>query len=92
MEAVPAEVPDTCRAAVLREFGKPLVVETVPVPRQLEPGALLVKTECCTLCGTDVHLVRGKLNRKVELPVIVGHEMTGRVVAKGKDTETDRFF
>ena len=89
MEAVPAEIPDTCRAAVLREFGKPLAVETVPIPRQLEPGALLVKIECCTLCGTDVHLVHGKLNRKVELPVIAGHEMTGRVVAKGKDTETD---
>lgn len=89
MRPVPRTVPDECRAAVLREFRAPLSIETVPVPRQLEPGALLVQTECCTLCGTDVHLVRGNLNRNVDLPVIAGHEATGRVVAKGDGTDTD---
>ncbi len=89
MTPVPANVPKFCHAAVLREFNRPLSIEAVPVPRQLEPGALLVKTECCTICGTDVHLVRGKLNRPVNLPVIVGHEMTGRVVAVGDGAEED---
>ena len=89
MTPVPANVPEFCRAAVLREFNRPLSIENVPIPRNLEPGALLVKTECCTICGTDVHLVRGKLNRPVNLPVIVGHEMTGRVVAVGEGTEKD---
>jgi len=86
---VPASVPDVSRAAVLRRFGAPLAVEEVPVPQTLEPGALLVKTDCCTICGTDVHLVNGSLARKVDLPVISGHEMTGRVVAKGTGTDAD---
>lgn len=89
MTTVPASVPDVSRAAVLRRFGAPLAVEEVPVPQTLEPGALLVKTDCCTICGTDVHLVNGSLARKVDLPVISGHEMTGRVVAKGTGTDAD---
>ena len=89
MRPVPETVPTECRAAVLRDFGTMPQIETVPIPRQIEPGALLVKTECCTLCGSDVHLVRGNLNRKVALPVIAGHEMTGRVVARGEGTDTD---
>jgi threonine dehydrogenase-like Zn-dependent dehydrogenase len=89
MRAVPSNVPTHFCAAVLRKFNSPLVIETVPVPREMEPGALLVKTECCTLCGTDVHLVRGNLNRRVDLPVIAGHEMAGRVVAKGDGADRD---
>jgi len=42
----------------------------------LELGALLVKTDCCTIWGTDVHLENGSLARKVGLPVIAGHEIT----------------
>ena len=89
MTPVPSSIAGTSRAAVLRDFGTPLSIEEVPVPRSLEPGALLVKTDCCTICGTDVHLVNGSLARKVDLPVIAGHDMTGRVVAKGAGTDTD---
>lgn len=83
------QIPDHSRAAVLRAFGQPLRIEEVPVPRTVEPGALLVKTDCCTICGTDVHLAGGALNRRVDLPVIVGHEMTGRIVAMGAGTDRD---
>ena len=51
--------PEYAKAAVLREFGKPLAVEEVQVPRELEAGALLVKIEVCSICGTDVHLAHG---------------------------------
>ena len=70
-------LPTTSRAAVLRSFGDPLRIEEVPVPRDIEPGAILVRTESCTICGTDVHLWQGSLALKVDLPVIVGHEMVG---------------
>ena len=55
----------------------------------LEPGALLVKTNCCTIWCTDVHLDNGSLARKVGLPVIAGHEITGRAAVKGSGTDTD---
>lgn len=82
-------IPSTSRAAVLRKFGEPLQIEDVPVPDRLEAGSLLVKTTACSVCGTDVHLSGGGLALKVDLPVIIGHEMTGRIVAMGDDASKD---
>jgi threonine dehydrogenase-like Zn-dependent dehydrogenase len=76
-------------AAVVREFGKPLSVEEVPVPEELEPNALLVEIEVSSICGTDIHLWQGSLSLKVDLPVILGHEMVGRIVAMGAGAERD---
>lgn len=83
------KIPETSRAAVLRQFGTPLQIEEVPIPDRLEPGSILVKTEACSVCGTDVHLSSGSLALKVDLPVIIGHEMTGRIVAFGEDAKRD---
>lgn len=84
-------LPTTTRAAVLREFGAPLVIEEVPLPRELEPGSLLVEVLASTLCGTDVHLTSGELSLPVELPAVPGHEMTGRVVGIGSGADVDSF-
>jgi D-arabinose 1-dehydrogenase-like Zn-dependent alcohol dehydrogenase len=81
--------PDFARAAVLRRFGEPLTVEEVQVPKTIEPGALLVKIEVCSICGTDVHLAHGNLAIKVNLPVILGHEMVGRIIEFGPGSEID---
>lgn len=63
----------------MNQFGQALEIKQVPMPETLEPGALIVKTTACSICGTDVHLSRGNLALKVDLPVILGHEMVGRV-------------
>jgi threonine dehydrogenase-like Zn-dependent dehydrogenase len=83
------DFPDTSRAAVLRRFKDPLAIEAVPVPRDLEPQAILVRMEACSICGTDVHLWQGELSLKVDLPVIIGHEMVGRIVALGEAATHD---
>lgn len=82
-------LPEFSRAAVVRRFGEPLKIECVPVPSSPEPGALIVRTTACSICGTDVHLSRGNLALKVDLPVILGHEMVGKVVAIGAGAERD---
>jgi len=82
-------LPDFARAAVLRKFKDPLRIEEVPVPRDIEPHAALVKIEACSICGTDVHLWQGSLSLKVDLPVIIGHEMVGRVVSLGSGADRD---
>ena len=82
-------LPSFSKAAVIRTFAAPIQIEDVPIPRDLEPGAILVKTEMCSVCGTDVHLWQGSLSTKVELPVILGHEMVGRVVAPGSSATQD---
>lgn len=82
-------LPTTSRAAVLVEYGQPLEQRELPIPK-LEPGALLVKTEVCTICGTDVHLCHGNLAvMNTPLPVIPGHEFVGRIVAMGSGADRD---
>jgi len=83
------EYPLMSKAAVVREFGKDIEIEEVQVPQELEAGALLVKIECSSICGTDVHLWEGALTLNVDLPVILGHEMVGRIIAMGENSETD---
>ena len=70
------------QAAVVEEFGKPLVLQEWDIP---SPGAgqILIKTEACGVCGTDVHAVRGDWPVLPKLPFIPGHEAIGRVAAVG---------
>lgn len=72
----------TMKAAVVREFGQPLVIEEVPVPRP-GPGELLVKIEACGVCHTDLHAADGDWPVKPNPPFIPGHEGVGHVVAVG---------
>lgn len=69
-----------CRAAVITAHNQPLEIQRVPIP-ELEPGALLVRIEASTLCGTDVHRWHGPLGDRDSLPIITGHEPCGIVEA-----------
>jgi propanol-preferring alcohol dehydrogenase len=71
------------RAAVVKQFGQPLVLEERDVP-VVGPGQILVKTEACGVCHTDVHAANGDWPLKPTLPFIPGHEGIGRVVAIGE--------
>src|SRR5437868_1227646 len=79
-------VPTSTRAAVLREQGGPLTLETIALPEVIEPGAALVAVRCATLCATDVHLWSGAMSMPGMLPMVLGHEMSGVVEAVGPGT------
>ncbi len=70
------------RAAVVKEFGKPLTIEQVPVP---QPGAgeILVKVKACGVCHTDLHAADGDWPVRPSLPFTPGHEVAGIVAAVG---------
>src|ERR1700676_1312450 len=70
------------KAAVVREFGKPPVIEDVPVPVP-GPGEILVKVMACGVCHTDLHAAEGDWPVKPSLPFIPGHEVAGIVAALG---------
>jgi alcohol dehydrogenase, propanol-preferring len=72
----------TMKAAVVREFGKPLAIEEAPIP-QVGPGQVLVKVRACGVCGTDLHAICGDWPARPVLPFIPGHEGVGNVVAVG---------
>jgi propanol-preferring alcohol dehydrogenase len=79
-------IPKIMKAAVIHEFGQPLVIENVPVP---VPGAnqILVKVISCGVCHTDLHAANGDWPVKPQLPLIPGHEAIGYVVALGTDVQ-----
>ncbi|MFN4275085.1 MAG: alcohol dehydrogenase AdhP [Ferrovibrio sp.] len=70
------------KAAVVREFGKPLSIEQVPVPKP-GPGEVLVKIKASGVCHTDLHAADGDWPVKPKLPFIPGHEGAGIVAALG---------
>jgi len=75
-------VPATMRAAVVEAFGRPLVIRDLPVPAP-GPGQILVRTEACGVCHTDLHAARGDWPAKPTPPFVPGHEGIGLVVALG---------
>jgi propanol-preferring alcohol dehydrogenase len=73
------------KAAVLHAFKTPLSLEEVARP---EAGAdeVLIEVEVCGVCHSDLHVADGdwtQLAGIVKKPVILGHEIVGRVVERG---------
>jgi D-arabinose 1-dehydrogenase-like Zn-dependent alcohol dehydrogenase len=72
----------TMKAAVVREFARPLIIEEVPVPTPGH-GQILVKIAATGVCHTDLHAANGDWPVKPKPPFIPGHEGVGHVVAVG---------
>jgi len=73
------------KAAVLHAFKTPLSLEEVARP---EVGAddVLIEVEVCGVCHSDLHVADGdwtQLAGIVKKPLILGHEIVGRVVERG---------
>tara|TARA_R110001583_G_C5656603_1_gene409271 strand:- start:237 stop:1271 length:1035 start_codon:yes stop_codon:yes gene_type:complete len=72
------------QAAVIEEYGQKLIIKSVDKPT---PNAdqILVKTEACGVCHTDLHVADGDWPLKPEPPFIPGHEAIGIVVELGEN-------
>ena len=84
--AAPAgAIPKTAHVAVLTEK-EHFDIKEYPIPA-LGDDDILVKVEGCGVCGTDAHeFKRDPFNL---IPVALGHEGTGEIVAMGKNVKTD---
>ncbi len=80
-------MPKMMKAAVLHALKSPLTIEQVPVPLP-GYGDLQIKVTACGVCHSDLHAVDGDWTPPPTLPLIPGHEVTGRVSAIG-DGVTD---
>jgi len=69
-------------AAVVEEFGRPLVIREWDKPTA-GPGQIVIKTEACGVCHTDLHAAKGDWPIKPTLPFIPGHEAIGLVIEVG---------
>jgi alcohol dehydrogenase, propanol-preferring len=80
------------KAAVLHEAKTPLAIEDVPRP---VPGAsdVLIQLEACGVCHSDLHLADGDWPQFASIrkkPLILGHEIAGRIVEQGADVHEFR--
>ncbi|MGW1549346.1 alcohol dehydrogenase AdhP [Streptomyces sp. NPDC002346] len=70
------------KAAVVRSFAEPLVIEERPVPTPAG-HQVLVRMETSGLCHTDIHAAQGDWPVKPSPPFVPGHEGIGIVQAAG---------
>jgi propanol-preferring alcohol dehydrogenase len=77
------DAPEMMKVMLLEQAGSPLKLQEVQVP-QPDAGQILIKVLACGVCRTDLHIFDGELSRP-KLPLIMGHEIIGRVVKTGKD-------
>jgi len=73
--------------AIVEQFKKPLVLREWDIPTPGN-GQILVKTEACGVCHTDIHAAKGDWPVKPALPFIPGHEGIGLVSAVGAGVTT----
>lgn len=69
------------RAAVLEDFGQPLVVQDVDIADP-KAGEVLVKVKACGVCHTDLYTASGA-DPSGYAPCVLGHEGAGIVEAVG---------
>lgn len=44
-----------------------------------------IKVAFCGVCGTDVHIYHGMMDKRVKMPLTIGHEMSGVIEAVGSE-------
>jgi S-(hydroxymethyl)glutathione dehydrogenase/alcohol dehydrogenase len=69
------------KAAVVEEFGQPLVIRQDLAIAAPGPSEVLLRTAAVGLCHSDLHYLQGM--RKFPLPGVLGHEVSGIVEAVG---------
>lgn len=51
------------------------------------PGYVRIRVAYVGLCGTDLHIVHGSMDRRVHTPLVFGHEMSGTIESVGADVQ-----
>jgi 2-desacetyl-2-hydroxyethyl bacteriochlorophyllide A dehydrogenase len=54
------------------------------IPQAPKAGEVQLKVSHVGICGTDLHIYHGAMDKRVSFPQIMGHEMSGTVAAVGE--------
>jgi NAD+-dependent secondary alcohol dehydrogenase Adh1 len=77
------------KAALLREYHRPLELVDRPVPEVAQPNDVLVRIGGAGVCATDLHAIDGLMEPAgVRLPRVLGHENAGWVEEVGGGVTT----
>ena len=83
-------LPPTMRANILKSQGD-MALETLPLPKP-DADQVLVQVAAVGVCGSDVHYYEhGRIGPYVvDHPLILGHELSGRIAAVGSSVDPAR--
>ncbi|WP_026924898.1 (R,R)-butanediol dehydrogenase [Glycomyces arizonensis] len=56
-----------------------------PVPPA--PGQVQIAVAYNGICGTDLHILSGHMDARVDVPAVIGHEMSGTIAALGEGVD-----
>ncbi|WP_225802458.1 alcohol dehydrogenase catalytic domain-containing protein [Streptomyces sp. NK15101] len=76
------------KAAVFQGPGR-IAWQDVPDPSLQDPGDAILRVDVVTICGTDLHILKGDVP-EVTPGRVLGHEAVGTVVETGRDVRTVR--
>ena len=71
------------KAAILVEQKKPLIVDKVCLPEELDIGQVLIKIDISGICGSQIGEINGVKGADKYLPHLMGHEGCGTVIETG---------
>ncbi len=89
-ERTTVDLPTTMRASLLRKQGE-VALETLTVPT-IDDDQVLVQVAAVGVCGSDMHYYEhGRIGPYiVDHPLILGHELSGRIVSVGASVDPSR--
>ena len=79
---------DYARAVELHAYGEDPKVAEIPI-RAPRPGEVLVAMRQATVCGTDAHIAQGRFPGSSSIPLVMGHEGCGEIIAAGDERRFD---
>ena len=65
--------------------GNRTITTEASVPQTPGPGEVRINVAYCGICGTDLHIYLGHMDKRVKMPQIMGHEMSGVIAEIGPD-------
>jgi S-(hydroxymethyl)glutathione dehydrogenase/alcohol dehydrogenase len=73
----------TAKAAILVESRRPLIVDEIELPQELEAGQVLVRIFHTSICGAQINEIDAVKGPDRFLPHLLGHEASGQVLETG---------
>lgn len=81
----------TYKAAVLKEFNQPLVIEDVNAPKKIGKDEIRVKVMNCAVNASDIMICDGEHETKPALPFTPGFEVAGEILEAGSNAVSEGF-
>lgn len=62
-------------------------VDEIPPPPRPAPSEVQINVAFCGICGTDLHVYHGHMDKRVGFERIIGHEMSGFIDSVGQEVD-----